>query len=500
MATLAIDPLLGSSASDFIASKHQMLIDGKFVSAKSGKTFAVYNPSTGEEICQVPEADATDVDLAVRAARRAFDSGEWSRISPSKRGQLLWKLADLLEQHADEVAEIESIDNGKPVTVARAADVALAIDMFRYMAGWATKITGTTLPLSAGYDFHSYTMREPIGVVAQVIPWNFPLLMAAWKLGPALATGCTVVMKPAEQTPLSALRLSQLIVEAGFPAGVVNMVTGFGEAAGAPLASHELVDKIAFTGSTEVGKIIARAATGNLKRVSLELGGKSPTVVFPDADMDLAIPGAASAIFFNQGQVCCAGSRLIAHESVFDQVVEGVEKIAKKIKVGPGLDPTTEMGPLVSKEQFERVSGFLKSGVEQGATVAAGGHPLNGRGYFVEPTVMTNVRHGMRVVDEEIFGPVLVAQKFSTDEDLAQLAAQANDTIYGLAASVWTKDVSKVHKMARLIKAGSIWVNCHNVFDASLPFGGYKQSGWGREMGAEVLNNYTEVKAVTVKL
>lgn len=500
MATLTVDSRLGAAASDFIATKHRMLIDGQFVAAQSGKTFAVYNPATGSEITQVPEADAADIDRAVKAARRAFDAGPWPRMSPSERGQLLWKLADLLEQHAEEFAEIESIDNGKPVTEAAAADVPLSIDMFRYMGGWATKLLGNTIPLSGGHDLFAYTTREPVGVVGQIIPWNFPLLMAAWKLGPALATGCTVVMKPAEQTPLSALRLAQLIVEAGFPPGVVNMVTGFGEAAGGPLAEHELVDKIAFTGSTEVGKIITRTATGNLKRVSLELGGKSPVVVFPDADMSRTIPGAASAIFFNQGQVCCAGSRLIVHERVFDQVVEGIEKIAGKIKVGPGLDPATEMGPLVSQEQFDRVRSMMKSGEQQGAKIGVGGKAIGDRGYFIQPTVMTDVHPGMRVVDEEIFGPVLVAQKFSTDEDLRQLALEANNTVYGLAASIWTRDLSTAHKMARLIKAGSIWINCHNVFDAALPFGGYKQSGWGREMGAEVLNNYTEVKAVTVKL
>ena len=509
MATLAtppvtenagLDPRLGASAAAFARSKQQMLIDGVFCSASSGKTFPVYNPANGEVICQVPEGDHVDVDKAVHAARRAFDSGPWATISPSARGQLLWKLADLLEQHTDEFAELESLDNGKPVSVARVADVPLAVDLFRYMAGWATKTTGTTIPLSAGHNFHSYTVREPVGVVAQIIPWNFPLLMAAWKLGPALATGCTIVMKLAEQTPLTGLRLAQLIMEAGFPPGVVNMLTGFGEPCGAPLAAHDLVDKVAFTGSTEVGKLIAKAATGNLKKVTLELGGKSPAIIFPDADMDAAIAGAASAIFFNQGQCCCAGSRLFAHESVFDQVVEGMSGIAKNIKMGHGLDPLTECGPLVSEEQFDRVTGFLKSGSEQGAKVGAGGGRHSDRGYFVQPTVLHDVKPGMRVVDEEIFGPVVVAQKFSSDADLDRLAAQANDTIYGLAASVWTKDLSMAHKMARRIKAGTVWINCHNIFDAALPFGGYKQSGWGREMGAEVLNNYTEVKAVTIAL
>lgn len=500
MATTAIDPRLGAHAADFVSTTHRLLIDGRFVAASSGKSFAVMNPATGEEICQVPEADHVDVDIAVRAAHRAFDSGAWPAMSPSKRGQLLWKLAELIEQKTDELAELESLDNGKPVSVARVADVPLAADLFRYMGGWATKTLGSTIPLSAGNDFLSYTVREPIGVVAQIIPWNFPLLMAAWKLGPALATGCTVVLKLAEQTPLSGLRLAQLIQEAGFPAGVVNVLTGFGEPCGAPLAAHDLVDKVAFTGSTEVGKLIAKAATGNLKKVSLELGGKSPAIIFPDADLPAAIAGAASAIFFNQGQCCCAGSRLFAHESVFDEVVSGVSDIAGKIKIGPGLDPLTELGPLVSQEQFERVTGYIQSGHTEGARVGAGGKRHSDRGYFVQPTVIHDVKPGMKVVDEEIFGPVVVAQKFSSDADLERLAAQANDTIYGLAASVWTRDISAAHKMARRIKAGTVWINCHNVFDAALPFGGYKQSGWGREMGAEVLNNYTEVKAVTVKL
>jgi phenylacetaldehyde dehydrogenase len=498
--TPLLDARLGVAASSFVSGKHQMYIDGKFTSASAGKTFAVFNPSTGEEICQVPEGDHVDVDRAVHAARRAFDSGPWHTMSPSKRGQLLQRLAQLLEDHTDEFAELESLDNGKPVSVARVADVPLAVDLFRYMSGWATKTLGTTIPLSAGTDYLSYTVREPIGVVAQIIPWNFPLLMAAWKLGPALATGCTVVMKLAEQTPLTGLRLAQLFDEAGFPPGVVNILTGFGEACGAPLAAHDLVDKVAFTGSTEVGKLIAKAATGNLKKVTLELGGKSPAIIFPDADMDAAIAGAASAIFFNQGQCCCAGSRLFAHESVFDQVISGMSNIAAKIKIGPGLDPSTELGPLVSEEQFRRVNSFLKSGEEQGARTTAGGRHHFDRGYFVQPTVLSNVHPGMKVVDEEIFGPVVVAQSFSSDADLDRLAAQANDSIYGLAASVWTRDLSAAHKMARRIKAGTVWVNCHNVFDAALPFGGYKQSGWGREMGAEVLNNYTEVKAVTIKL
>jgi phenylacetaldehyde dehydrogenase len=500
MATLSIDPRVSSHTADFVATEHRMLIDGRFVPAASGKTFPVYNPATGDILTHVPEAEAEDVNRAVLAARRAFDEGPWPRLSPSQRGQILWKIADLLEQHTEELAELESLDNGKPFSVARVADIPLAVDMFRYMAGWATKISGKTLPLSAGNEFHSYTLREPIGVVAQIIPWNFPLLMAAWKLAPALACGCTVVLKLAEQTPLSGLRLAQLMNEAGVPAGAVNVLTGYGEGAGAPLAAHDLVDKVAFTGSTEVGKLVVQAATGNLKKVSLELGGKSPAIVFPDARIDQAVSGTASAIFFNHGQCCCAGSRLYVHEKIFDQVVEGVSNIASDIKLAPGLDPSCQMGPLVSDEQYRKVVGYIESGIAEGARVQAGG-PVSGveRGYFVRPTVLTNTNPHMKVAQEEIFGPVVCAVPFA-DKDVDAIVKRANDTVYGLAASVWTQNLSMAHKVARGLRAGTVWVNCHNVFDASLPFGGYKQSGWGREMGEEVLSNYLETKAVTVAL
>jgi phenylacetaldehyde dehydrogenase len=500
MATIPVDSRLNSKTAEFFSRQHRMLIDGRFVLAASGKTFPVYNPATGEVVAKVPEAETEDVDRAVIAARRAFDEGPWTRkMSNSERGQMLWKIADLLQANLEEFAEIESFDNGKPLSVARAADVPLAVDMFRYMAGWATKITGSTLSFSSPGAFHSYTMREPIGVVGQIIPWNFPLLMAAWKLAPALAAGCTVILKVAEQTPMSGLRLAELFDQAGFPPGVVNILTGFGEGAGAPLAAHPLVDKIAFTGSTEVGKLIVKASAGNLKKVSLELGGKSPAIIFPDADLERAIPGTASAIFFNQGQCCCAGSRLFVHESVYDKVLQGVSDIAGGINMGPGLDPQTGMGPLVSEEQFDKVTGYIDSGVKEGARVVAGGKRHGDRGYFVQPTVMTNTKPSMKVVREEIFGPVVCAESFS-DADLDRMAREANDTIYGLAASVWTRDLSTAHKMARRIRSGTVWINCHNVFDASLPFGGYKQSGWGREMGEEVLHNYTEVKAVTAAL
>jgi phenylacetaldehyde dehydrogenase len=499
MATIPVDSRINSKTAEFFSRQHRMLIDGRFVLAASGKTFPVYNPATGEVVAHVPEGEQEDVDRAVTAARHAFDGGPWSKMSTSQRGQLIWKVADLLEANLEEFAEIESLDNGKPYSVAKAADLPLSVDMFRYMAGWATKISGSTLNFSAPDAFHSYTLREPIGVVAQIIPWNFPLLMAVWKLAPALAAGCCVVLKVAEQTPMSALRLAELFDQAGFPPGVVNILTGYGEGAGAPLAAHPMVDKVAFTGSTEVGKLIVKASAGNLKRVSLELGGKSPAIIFPDADLARAIPGTASAIFFNQGQCCCAGSRLFVHESLYDKVLQGVSDIANGIQMGNGIDPKTEMGPLVSEEQFNRVTGYIDSGVREGAKVAAGGKRYGDRGYFVQPTVLTDTKPSMQVVREEIFGPVVCAESFS-DNDLDRVAREANNSIYGLAASVWTKDLSTAHKMARRLQAGTVWINCHNVFDASLPFGGYKQSGWGREMGEEVLHNYTQVKAVTAAL
>jgi phenylacetaldehyde dehydrogenase len=489
---------LSGPVGQFIAQKRKLLIDGKWVDAASGKTFEVFDPSTGAVIAHVAEGDREDVDRAVKAARRAFDSGPWSRMTPSQRGRIVWKIGDLLLQHLDEFAELESLDNGKPMGVARAADVPLAADLFHYMAGWATKIEGSTIPLSVPYtpgqSYHAYTRREPIGVVGQIIPWNFPLLMAAWKLGPALAAGCTVVLKPAEETPLSALRLGILFEEAGLPPGVVNIVTGFGETAGAALAAHPDVNKVAFTGSTEVGKLIVKAAARDLKKVTLELGGKSPNIVFADTDIDAAIPGVASAIFFNHGQCCCAGSRLLVQDKIFDKVVEGVAAAARGIKLGPGLDSATQMGPLVSKTQLERVTGFLESGLQEGARAVTGGKGRGGPGYFVEPTVFVDTRPDMKVYKEEIFGPVVLAMPFKELDD--DLIARANDTVYGLAAGIWTKDIGKAHAVAARLQAGTVWINCFNIFDAALPFGGYKQSGWGREMGHEALENYTETKAV----
>ncbi len=491
---------LDRNVEEFIAAPRQLFINGQWVEAASGQTFETPNPATGETLARVAEGDAEDIDRAVRAARKAFDDGPWGRMTPSERGRIIWRIGDLILQHVEELAQLESVDNGKPFVVAQAADVPLAADLFHYMAGWATKIEGNTINISVPYmpgaNFHSYTLREPVGVVGQIIPWNFPLLMAAWKLGPALATGNCVVLKPAEQTPLSALRLAELMAEAGVPDGVVNVVPGFGETAGAALAAHHDVDKVAFTGSTEVGKLILQAAAGNLKKLTLELGGKSPNIVFDDAD-ESAVAGAANAIFFNHGQCCVAGSRLFVQNSRFEEVVDGVAEIAKSIKIGPGMDPSTQMGPLVSEEQLRRVTGYLDAGRGDGATAVTGGGRHGQHGYFVEPTVLTNTRPEMSVVREEIFGPVVVAEPFSS---LDEIAAVANNTDYGLGAGIWTKDISKAHALAKKIRAGTVWINCYNVFDAALPFGGYKQSGWGREMGHEVLNNYTEVKAVTTLL
>src|SRR6516165_10060916 len=465
---------LDDRVTDFVMKGRKLLIGGKWVDAASGRTFPVYNPATAEVIAHVAEGGKQDIDRAVTAARRAYESGPWPRLTPSERGRLVWKLGDLILEHLEELAELESLDNGKPITVARAADVPLAADLFHYMAGWATKLEGNTIPISVPYargaQFHAYTVREPVGVVGQIIPWNFPLLMAAWKLGPALATGCTVVLKPAEETPLSALRLGELIQEAGFPEGVVNIVTGFGE----------------------------QAAANDLKKVSLELGGKSPNVVLRDADLDIAAKGTASAIFFNHGQCCCAGSRLFVQESIFDKLVGGVADEAKKLKVGPGLDPNTQMGPMVSEIQYNRVWNYIESGLSEGAKAITGGRQLGGKGYFLEPTVLVDTKPGMKVIREEIFGPVVAAIPFKELDD--DLVRAANDSVYGLAAGVWSRDISKAHLLAGELKAGTVWVNCYNIFDAALPFGGYKQSGWAREMGHDALDLYTQKKAVCAAL
>jgi phenylacetaldehyde dehydrogenase len=488
------------TAESFVRTQHKLLIDGEWVEAAWGRTFATHNPATEEELAQVAHGEEEDVKRAVRAARKAFaDDSPWRTMNASDRGRMIWRISELIEANADELAMLESLDNGKPFSVARAADIPLAADLFRYMAGWTTKIEGTTVPISAlpaPGEYLAYTLREPVGVVGQIIPWNFPLLMAAWKLGPVLACGCTVVLKPAEQTPLSALRLGELMQEAGLPAGVVNIITGFGDA-GAALAAHDDVDKVAFTGSTEVGKLIVKAAAGNLKKVTLELGGKSPNVVYADADLESAIQGAANGIFFNHGQCCNAGSRLYIQSKAYDDVVAGVADIAKGIKVAPGTDPESQMGPLISDEQFQKVLGFLDSGREAGAEAAAGGDRSGDRGYFVQPTILTNTSPDMKVVREEIFGPVVCAIPFDSAEELMPVA---NDTNYGLAAGVFTRDISKAHRTAKRLRAGTVWINTYHVFDAAMPFGGYKESGWGREMGSQVLNNYLETKSVVTAL
>jgi aldehyde dehydrogenase (NAD+) len=444
----------------------------------------------------VAEADSADVDKAVHAARVAFETGPWRQATASQRGLLLHRLADLIEKHADELAQLEALDNGKPYSVASAADLPLVIACFRYYAGWADKIQGKTIPINGNY--FCYTRHEPVGVVGQIIPWNFPLLMQAWKLGPALASGCTVVMKPAEQTPLSALRVGELLVEAGFPPGVVNLLPGYGPTAGAAIANHMDVDKVAFTGSTEIGRLIMQAAaTSNLKRVTLELGGKSPNIVFADADMDQAIEGSHQALFFNQGQCCCAGSRLFVEEKCYDEFVEKSVARAKRRTVGDPFDKKTEQGPQVDSDQFNKVMGYIDAGKKDNAKLLAGGNRVGDKGYFIEPTIFGDVQDNMKIAQEEIFGPVMSILRF---KDLDEVVDRANKTLYGLAAAVWTRDISKAHAIANSVRAGTVWVNCFDVFDAAAPFGGYKQSGIGRELGEYALHNYTEVKTVTVKL
>ncbi len=473
-----------------------MLIGGKWVPSASGKTFPTLNPATGETICQVAEGDKADVDRAVKAARQAFEAGPWPRMNASERGRLLNKLADLIEAQREELAALESLDNGKPYTDALNADLALTIKCYRYYAGWADKVHGKTIPVDGPY--FCYTRHEPVGVVGQIIPWNFPLLMQAWKWGPALATGNTIVLKPAEQTPLTALRIAALAQEAGFPDGVINVVPGYGPTAGAAISEHMDVDKVAFTGEYTTGQIVMQAAArSNLKRVSLELGGKSPNVVFADADLDAAVEGAFFGLFFNQGQCCCAGSRLFVEDRVHDQFVDKVLARVRRQKIGDPFDPETTQGPQVSQEQLDRILGFIDSGKKEGAKLLAGGKRIGERGYFVEPTIFAGVTDEMKIARDEIFGPVMNILRF---KDVEEVVKRGNQTYYGLAAAVWTRDIAKAHRLSNGLRAGTVWVNCYDVFDAAAPFGGFKMSGIGRELGEYALQLYTEVKTVYVNL
>ncbi|AIW84040.1 aldehyde dehydrogenase DhaS [Bacillus mycoides] len=493
MSQLAVN--LHEKVEKFLQGTKKLYVNGAFIESASGKTFKTPNPATGETLAIVAEAGREDIHKAVVAARMAFDEGPWSRMSTAERSRLMYKLADLMEEHKEELAQLETLDNGKPIRETMAADIPLAIEHMRYYAGWATKIVGQTIPVSG--DYFNYTRHEAVGVVGQIIPWNFPLLMAMWKMGAALATGCTIILKPAEQTPLSALYLAELIEEAGFPKGVINIVPGFGESAGQALVNHPLVDKIAFTGSTPVGKQIMRQASESLKRVTLELGGKSPNIILPDADLSRAIPGALSGVMFNQGQVCSAGSRLFIPKKMYDNVMADLVLYSKKLNQGVGLNPETTIGPLVSEEQQKRVMSYIEKGIEEGAEVLCGGSNPFDQGYFVSPTVFADVNDEMTIAKEEIFGPVISAIPFN---DIDEVIERANKSQFGLAAGVWTENVKTAHYVASKVRAGTVWVNCYNVFDAASPFGGFKQSGLGREMGSYALNNYTEVKSVWINL
>ena len=491
-------PDLLPAVSSFLSSPKQLLIDGEWVDAKDGQTFATVDPATEEVLVQVAQASAVDADRAVVAARNAFEAGSpWSRMNPRERSHLLWRIGDMIDERAEEFAQLESLDNGKSLASAR-GDVGVAAELFRYFAGWATKMEGTSIPMSVpGREFHAYTRREAIGVVAGIVPWNFPLTMAAFKVIPAITAGNTVVLKPAEQTPLTALRLGELLLEAGVPAGVVNVLPGFGDA-GAALVDHADVDKVAFTGSTEVGKKIAAGASRNLKKVSLELGGKAPNIIFNDADLEAAIAGAALAGYFNEGQCCVNGSRLYVQREVFDQVVDGVAKAAQAIKVGDAFDPATTMGPLVSQEQHEKVMGYVRGAVSDGASIVAGSpDPAADKGYFFSPTLITDVTEQMAVQTDEIFGPVITAIPFDTEDEVV---AAANNTVYGLAAGVWSRDLSTAHRVGSKLRAGTVWLNTWHADDVVLPRGGYKQSGWGRELGSFGLDDYTELKTVIAEL